>query len=223
MKNVVVIAPHPDDETLGCGGTILKNINEGNNVYWVIVTNSSEELGFSKESIDNRKKEIDIVSRMYGFKAVYNLNFPTTKLENIDKSDIIKKISDCIIETNAEIIYIPNWGDVHSDHRIVAEAAISCTKWFRYPSVKTIYSYETLSETEFGINNSINRFNGNVFVNIEKFIEKKSEIMNVFKSEVGEFPFPRSEEAIRALAMIRGTAVGCKYAESFMLLRQFID
>lgn len=223
MKNVVVIAPHPDDETLGCGGTILKHISKGDNVYWVIVTCANEELGFTKEAIENRKKEIEIVSKMYGFKKVYNLSFPTTQLEKVDKRTLVEKISNCILETEANILYIPNWGDVHSDHKVVSEAAISCTKWFRYPKVKTVYSYETLSETEFGINNSINKFNGNVFVNIDEFLDKKIEIMKVFKSEMGVFPFPRSEEAIRALAMVRGSNVGCNYAESFMLLRQIID
>lgn len=223
MNNVVVIAPHPDDETLGCGGAILKHISKGDNVYWVIVTCANEEIGFTKESIENRKMEIEIVSKMYGFKKVYNLDFPTTQLEKVDKRTLVEKISNCILETEANILYIPNWGDVHSDHKVVSEAAISCTKWFRYPNIKTVYSYETLSETEFGINNSINKFNGNVFVNIDDFLDKKIEIMKVFKSEMGVFPFPRSEEAIRALAMLRGSNIGCNYAESFMLLRQIID
>ena len=223
MNNVVVIAPHPDDETLGCGGAILKHISKGDNVYWVIVTCANEEIGFTKESIENRKREIEIVSKMYGFKKVYNLDFPTTQLEKVDKRTLVEKISNCILETDANILYIPNWGDVHSDHKVVSEAAISCTKWFRYPKVKTVYSYETLSETEFGINNCINKFNGNVFVNIDEFLDKKIEIMKVFKSEMGVFPFPRSEEAVRALAMVRGSNIGCNYAESFMLLRQIID
>ncbi|MDZ7543592.1 PIG-L family deacetylase, partial [Clostridium perfringens] len=142
-----------------------------------IVTCGNEELGFTKEQIKIREKEIFTVTNMYGFKKIYNLKFPTTQLEKIDKRELVERISKCISEANAEILYIPNWGDVHSDHRIVAEAAMSCTKWFRNPSVKTIYAYETLSETEFGINNSIGKFNGNVFVNIEKFIDKKIDIM----------------------------------------------
>ena len=223
MRNVIVIAPHPDDETLGCGGTILRHINKGDCVTWVIVTCATEEIGYSKEKIKIREKEIDKVAKMYGFKNTYKLNFTTTDLENIDKREIIKKVSKCIDETNAEIMYVPNWSDVHSDHKIVSEVAISCSKWFRHPTIKEVYFYETLSETEFGINNSVNRFNPNVYININEYIDKKIEIMNVYESEMGEFPFPRSNEAIKALAMVRGATVGVEYAEAFMLLKKIID
>lgn len=223
MSNILVIAPHPDDETFGCGGTLLKHIKEGHKVYWVIVTSITENLGFSKEKIDSRELEIKTVSNKFGFEKVFKLGFPTTELDRIPIKNLVEKISKCIIETKCEILYIPNYGDIHSDHRVVSEAAMSCTKWFRYPTVKKVYAYETLSETEFGINNSIDSFRPNVFINIEEFFKEKLNIMSIYKSEIGESPFPRSIDGVSVLSLFRGGASGYKNAEAFMLLRERID
>lgn len=223
MSNIVIISPHPDDETFGCGGTILKYIKLGYKVYWIIVTSMTEALGFSKDKINNRELEIEMVAKEYKFSKVFKLGFPTTELDKIPFKDLVDKISRCIMETKCEIMYIPHYGDIHSDHRVVSEAAMSCSKWFRYNTVKKIYVYETLSETELGINNCINSFRPNVFVNIEEFLDKKLEIMNLFKSEIGKAPFPRSSDGIKGISVFRGGASGYKNAEAFMLLRERID
>jgi LmbE family N-acetylglucosaminyl deacetylase len=102
---------------------------------------------------------------------------------------------------------------------VVFDAVASCTKWFRYPSINRILAYETLSETDFGLSTE-QAFRPNVFVDIESFLDRKLQAMEVYKSEMGEFPFPRSREAIRALAAVRGAASGFKAAEAFELLRE---
>ena len=103
------------------------------------------------------------------------------------------------------------------------DAVAACTKWFRYKSVKKVLVYETLSETEFSINPDLQGFRPNIFINITDFLDKKIEIMKIFESELGEFPFPRSEEAIRALSSIRGASAGFHAAEAFMLLKEVIE
>ena len=108
---------------------------------------------------------------------------------------------------------------MHTDHRLVFDAVASCTKWFRYPSVKRVLAYETLSETDFGLGTS-QSFRPNVFVNIEPYLDDKIRAMDIYASEIGEFPFPRSHEAIQALAILRGAASGFKTAEAFELLRE---
>ncbi len=223
MSNILVVAPHPDDETFGCGGTILKHIKNGDKVYWSIVTSMKKELGFSKEIISRRESEIAAVAQEYKFEKVFKLGFPTTLLDKIPIKDLVKKLSECIVESKCDTMYVPNYGDIHSDHRTVSEAAMSCTKWFRHEKLKKVYAYETLSETEFGINNSIGTFNPNVFVNIEEFLEKKLSIINIFKSEVGEAPFPRSVDVVKGLSVFRGGTSGYKNAEAFMLLKERID
>lgn len=223
MSNILIIAPHPDDETFGCGGTILKYIKEGHKVYWVIVTSMTEHLGFTNERINGRELEIERVAKEYKFEKVFKLGFPTAELDKILIKNLVDKISKCIIETQCEILYIPNYGDIHSDHRIVSDSAMACTKWFRYPTVRKVYVYETLSETEFGLNNSINYFRPNVFVNIEEFIDHKLKILNIYKSEIGEAPYPRSIEVVKGLSIFRGGASGYKNAEAFMLLMERVE
>ena len=117
-------------------------------------------------------------------------------------------------------IYFPFKGDAHSDHKYIFDAAYSCTKSFRYSFIKKIYMMEVLSETEFAISANDSGFIPNVFVDISRYIDKKIKIMNVYESELGKHPFPRSEKNLRALATFRGATSGCDYAESFMLLKE---
>lgn len=219
-KQVLIIAPHPDDETLGCGGTILKHVEQGDKVHWLIVTDMSISEGFTMERINKREMEIQQVSHMYGFTTTHKLGFPTTKLDQVGMSGIVEAMGRVFHSVRPEVVYVPYPGDVHTDHKYVFDAAVSCTKWFRYPFVKRVLAYETLSETEFGLNPDIPGFRPNVFVEISKYLESKLRIMHVFSSEIGAFPFPRSEHAIRSLASIRGSAIGVEAAEAFMLLKE---
>ncbi|MEN2768688.1 PIG-L deacetylase family protein [Ornithinibacillus xuwenensis] len=220
MNKVLVIAPHPDDETLGCGGTVLRHKQEKDEIHWLIVTGISEEDGFTKERITTRDIEIDNVSNYYNFDSTTKLNFPTTRLDEIPMGKLVASIGEVVNQIKPTIIYLPYRGDIHTDHKYVFDAVISCTKWFRYESIKKILVYETLSETEFGINPDNNNFRPNVYVNIENYFNKKVEIMKTYKSELGEFPFPRSIDAMDALAKYRGVTAGVKYAEAFMLLKE---
>ena len=133
---------------------------------------------------------------------------------------MVAGISDVFKIFEPEEVFVPHPSDVHTDHRIVFDAAASCTKWFRYPSVKRVLAYETLSETDFGLCADDQGFRPNVFIDIEPFLDGKLQAMDIYASEVGVFPFPRSHEAIRALATLRGAASGFKAAEAFQLLRE---
>lgn len=220
MNNkVIIITPHPDDETLGCGGSILKHIQNGDQVSWVIVTQMNQKF-YSLEKINTRNKEIKKVNENYCFTKVFQLPFCAAKLGEIEKEELINGISHVFSEVNPNIIYVPYRNDIHSDHKIVFDAAMVCTKWFRYPSVQKVLVYETLSETDFSMNPDSTGFRPNVFVNIEEYIEQKIEIMKIYESEIDAHPFPRSEESIRALATLRGSAAGFKAAEAFMLLKE---
>ncbi|MBT4527072.1 MAG: PIG-L family deacetylase [Deltaproteobacteria bacterium] len=145
---VLVISVHPDDETLGCGGTILKHRYQNDDICWLIITGVSEKLGYSKEFISTRTNQIKRVSEEYQFKKTYSLEFPTTKLHIIDFSEIITKISTIIQEVEPEIIYTVNRSDIHTDHQIAAKAIMSSTKSFRNSFIKRILMYECISETE---------------------------------------------------------------------------
>lgn len=222
MNKVLVVAPHPDDETLGCGGTILKHIDKGDKVYWLIMTSMNRECGFTEDRIKQRQLEIKQVSELYNFADTIEMRVPASKMDTIPLNTLIDKVNNLFRDIMPSIVYIPFSGDVHSDHRVVFDIIVSCTKWFRNSSIKKILCYETISETDFGINPVENKFSPNVFVDISDYFAKKLQILNVYASELGEPPFPRNEVTVSSLARIRGAACGCTFAESFMLLKEFI-
>jgi LmbE family N-acetylglucosaminyl deacetylase len=222
MKNVIVISAHPDDETLGVGGTILKHVANGDNVYWLIVTNILKDSGYPEAIIERRQEEIKEVEKLFGFSKTYMLNYATMTLSSSSLIKLVPEISAIFLEVKPEIIYTLNRSDAHSDHRVIFDAIMACTKSFRYPYIKQVLMYECISETEFAPALAEKAFLPNYFVDISNFIGQKIEIMGVFKSELGEHPFPRSFENIKALSHFRGASVGVEYAEAFQLLK-FID
>ena len=220
MNKILVIAVHPDDETLGCGGTLLKHKANGDEIHWLIATDIKESEGYDISAIKQRNKEIKKVEDLYGFTSVNKLDLSTTKVDTYSMSVLVSKISSVIDRIKPDTIYLPFKGDVHSDHKYIFDAAYSCTKIFRHPFIKKIYMMETLSETEFSLSIKEDSFVPNVFVDISEFMDKKIKLMNIYESEIGKHPFPRSERNIRALATYRGATSGCDYAESFMLLKE---
>lgn len=219
-NKVLVVAPHPDDESLGCGGTILKHRARGDSVHWLIMTSVHEAHGFTAKRVISRALEIKRVAKLYGFDGTHQLGFPTTKLDKLPLGELIAKVSDVMSAIKPEIVYIPFGGDIHSDHRITFEVMASCSKWFRYPSVKRILAYEVLSETDAAIDPCSGGFRPNVFNDITPYLDKKLRALALFEGEMGKFPFPRSDKALRSLAACRGAASGFPAAEGFMLLRE---
>ncbi len=215
---LLIVAPHPDDETLGAGGLALRAKAEGRAVHWLIVTGITEAQGWPAEKVARREEEIRAVAEAFGFDGVHRLNLPSARLETLPLGDLIGGIGSVVKFVAPEVLLIPHRGDAHSDHHVVYDAATACAKWFRYPSVKWTLVYETLSETDAGLFGS-DPFLPSVFVDISGHLAEKLRITRLFNDEIGEFPFPRSLEAIEALAKVRGAACGVAAAEAFMLLR----
>ncbi|OUW23185.1 MAG: GlcNAc-PI de-N-acetylase [Rickettsiales bacterium TMED174] len=220
MSKVLFVSPHPDDETLGCGGTIFYHKKKGDDIFLLIITNLSIEFGWSEKLIERRKKEIDKIKKFYGFKNVFHLNFQTKYLDTVPINEIIENISNIVKKTKSKILYIPSRDDVHTDHQIVSKACMSSIKWFRNPSVKKVMAYEVISETNFNFDQ--NNFKPNVFIDITPYITKKIAAMKIYKSEIKKHPFPRSEDAIKSLAILRGSQSGKKFAEAFQLYMEIL-
>jgi N-acetylglucosamine malate deacetylase 1 len=218
MQNLLVVAPHPDDETLGCGGTLLRYKSEGARIGWLIVTSVSEQHGWTSQRVQERRQEIDRVRALLGFDSVYELGLPSTRLDSVPMSEIVERIGGVFRDFVPGQVFVPHRSDVHTDHRIVFDAVAACTKWFRYPSVRSVLAYETLSETDFALS-AHHAFRPNYFVDIGPFIELKLQVMSSYASELGQHPFPRSLQALRAQATLRGAECGCEAAEAFELLR----
>lgn len=220
-KKVLVVSAHPDDETLGAGGTLLRHIEQGDDVYWLIITNIFEDQGFSEDRVKSRQHEITEVAKAYGFKRTLKLDYPTMSLSSHSLGKLIPDISNVFQEIQPEVIYTLNRSDAHSDHRIVFDAVMACTKSFRYPYIHEVLMYECISETEFAPAVPEKVFQPNCFVDISGVIDRKIEIMDIYESEMGEHPFPRSERNIRALATFRGATAGMEYAEAFQILKSY--
>ena len=216
--NILVIAPHRDDELLGVGGTIFKRKAEGHTVSVCVVT--AKEGGEWGPLTMNTHKEMEEVFRFCGIDHYYGLTFAPVILENYSRKEINKEILDVIKACQPEEVYIPHWGDMQKDHQIVAEASMVCLRAKYDLPVRRIYAYETLSETGLHYPNTEKAFIPNVYEDISSYLEIKKEALKLYRSQMGSFPDLRSVEAVDALAKYRGATVNIKAAEAFVLIRE---
>lgn len=221
-RKVIVISAHPDDETLGVGGTLLRHKSKGDEIFWLIVTSVSTDFGFSAERVESRQNEIEAVTNAFGFKKVFQMGYPTMSLSSSSLKTLIPEISMIFTEVEPEIIYTLNRSDAHSDHRFLFDAVAACTKSFRYPYIKQVLMYECISETEFAPCLPERVFMPNYFVDITDYLQEKIRILRIFDSELGDHPFPRSIKNVEALSIYRGASVGVEHAEAFQIIK-FID
>ena len=220
---VLVVSAHPDDETLGCGGTILKHVSGGDDVSWTVVT-SAHEPAWSGEVIERKAAEVDAVRAAYGMTRVTRLGFPSARLDVTPRAELMAALAGVIDGDRPELVYVVHPGDVHGDHADVFGAALAVLKAFRMASlgVRRVLAFETLSSTEAAPPQQHRAFVPTVFSDIEDQLERKIEIMALYASEAQPDPLPRGPSAIRALARFRGATVGLPAAEAFMLVRELV-
>lgn len=216
MNKVLVVAVHPDDETLGCGGTLLRHKAEGDQIYWLIITTNDKK--YSAERNAHRDEMVKKAAKLYGFDGVFEAELPTTRLDTLDVNTLVDNINKVYNDVKPNVIYMNYVNDVHSDHKAAFDAAYTCTRSFRKPFIERIYMIEALSETEFAPAIPSASFCPNVYVDITPYIEKKLEIMSLYDTEMMQEPLPRSLSSIKALARVRGSRAGVMYAEAFQLL-----
>ena len=204
---VLVIAPHPDDELIGAGGTIAKRSRRGDEVYVCVVTKGTPPI-FSEDFIEQGRKECRMADTMLGVKQTIFLDLPNGKID-----EVVKKIKP-------DEVYIPHRGDMQIDHQMVVDASMVALRPKFSHVVKRIYAYETLSETGWNIPNAANEFIPTVYEDITDTFSQKMEAMGIFKSQLSDFPAARSLGAIEALARYRGAMVGVAAAECFSLIRE---
>ena len=221
MKNILVVAPHADDEVIGCGGIIAKYAKRGYNVYVAIMTNAhlgAPEL-FSADMITKVRKESKMAHKILGVKETFFYDFPAPKLDTTPSYQISNELSKLYNSLEIEVLYLPHRGDIHKDHTVIFYAGLVSARPINNCPVKTIFTYETLSETEWAAPFGSDVFIPNVFEEINDSVSIKLEAMKCFKSQLKEFPHSRSLESIENLAKHRGATVGKNYAESFGLIR----
>lgn len=221
-KKILIIAAHPDDEVLGCFGTVAKFVKDGYEAYTLI-------LGEGKTSrdeirvVENKKNEIEILNseihkanNIIGIKKVFIENFPDNRFDSVDLLDIIKVISKVKEEVKPDIIFTHYKNDLNIDHQITYNAVITATRPMKNESVKEIYSFEILSSTEW---NYPLLFSPDIFFSIDDTIDLKLQAMKEYESELCQYPHPRSLEGIALSAKYQGMRVGKTYVESFKVVR----
>jgi len=228
--NILIIAAHPDDEVLGCGGTIVRHVCKGDNCYITILAEGITARDNIRNS-DNRKLELDTlkgqskkVARLLGAHEVEFNSFPDNRMDSINLIDVVKVVEKAIDKFRPDIIYTHHYADLNIDHQITAKAVETATRPIigKTHFVSEIYSFEILSSTEWSFANQHCHFHPNYFVDINESLEIKIEALSLYRSEVNDFPHPRSYEAVVNLSKIRGSQAGLYAAEAFSLIRKII-
>jgi len=221
-KRILIVASHPDDEVLGCFGTVARLIEEGYEAYTLILGEGKTSRDESRV-VENKKDEIEVLNSeiqkandIIGIKKVFVESFPDNRFDSVDLLDIIKVISKVKEEVNPDIIFTHYENDLNIDHRITYQAVITATRPMEDECVKEVYSFEILSSTEWNYPLS---FSPDTYFDISDSLDLKLKAMNEYTSELCEYPHPRSLEGIEINAKYQGMRVGKKYVEAFKTIR----
>lgn len=220
----VVLAPHPDDETLGCGATLLRLKQETKHaLHWILMTRMSAAAGYSDAAIQQRDAEIENAHARYGFQRRIQLPFTAAMLDDEPTNQLIQSMAAAFGELQPETLLMPFPGDAHSDHARTFKIGSACAKWFRRGHLRRILCYEVPSETGFNLDPTRAAFEPNLYIKVApKLVDEKISIMRIYASEMAPFPFPRSAEAMKALAQLRGSECGGEAAEAFVVVREIV-
>lgn len=223
-KIILVVAAHPDDEVLGCGGTIARLTEEGHDVYVAILGEGITSRYDKREQADQgmikdlhgRSRQ---TSKLLCVRELCLYDFPDNRFDTVPLLDIVKTVEKLISQSQPQIVYTHHCGDLNIDHVITHRAVMTATRPVENCSVKEIYAFEVPSSTEWAFGQFQPIFQPNVFVDIIATLETKIQAMQIYESEAQPFPHPRSAESFRAIAQRWGSVVGLKAAEAFELVR----
>ena len=227
MHSVLVVAAHPDDEILGCGGVLAAHAARGDTVHVLIVAEGATSRGAHREP-EGRKRELTRLkaaasraASVIGAEEPRMLGLPDNRLDSMPLLDVIKPIEAVVEAVLPEIVYTHHAGDLNIDHRIVHQAVMTACRPVPGASVRAIYAFETVSSTEW--QTAGERFLPQRWVDIEPFLGRKLRALEAYKVEMRSFPHARSIEAVDALARVRGASAGLKAAECFMVVREVVS
>lgn len=225
MKKILVIAAHPDDEFLGCGASLLLYKKKGYQIKTIFLADGESSRSMKikklKKNIELREKQALNVAKKSGFLEPVFKRLPDNSLDTVPFLKIVQLIEKEINKYKPTTIFTHFENDLNLDHQLVYKAVITATRPLSKTFVKQIYCFETPSSTEFNFTKRQNKlFNPNLFLDVSKFIDKKIRILKVYKNELRKWPHARSLKSIKNLAAFRGSQIGVKFAEAFIVLRE---
>ena len=220
MKKILVVAAHPDDEVLGCGGTIARHASVGDTVSVLLLSEgaTSREPTDAEGDVSALRRAAVEASRTLGAVEPRFCGFPDNRLDTVPLLDVIKAIEVVVDAIEPEIVYTHHQGDLNVDHRIAHQAVATACRPLPGASVNGIYAFEVVSSTEW--QTSMSSFRPNRWINIKPFLHRKLRALEAYSSEMRPFPHARSFEAVDALARVRGASAGLEAAECFMVVRE---
>lgn len=218
---VLVVATHPDDEVLGCGGVIARHAALGDRVHVLVMSRGIPEL-FPSEVIEETRHELKAAHALLGVAGVQFLDFPAPRLDTVPAHQLADGIGRAIRTLRAETVYTHHGGDIHHDHRAVFYATLVAARPINGSPVRRVLCYETLSETDWAPPTAEAAFTPNVFVDISDYLELKLQAMACYRSQLKEPPHTRSLRSLEALARLRGGTISVHAAEAFMLVREIV-
>ena len=218
IRRALVIAPHPDDEILGCGGTMLRLATAGAEIHVAIMTKASPPR-FGASIAETGRREARMAHDLLRVTATHLHDFPAAELDKIAHADINAALGELMARLAPDTIFVPFVGDVHLDHQLVFLSSMVAARPRAGLGPARILSYETLSETNWYAPGVTPTFAPNVYVDIGDTLDAKIAAFKCYASQVKNEPDERSVEAVRALAVLRGATVYRRAAEAFMLLR----
>ena len=221
MNQVLVIAPHMDDEVLGCGGVIARHIDEGDKVHVCVVCNRAYGREYDPVAIGAEKASAQKAKDILGYSDLLFLDMPDERLY-AHLQELLDVLERTVTEIKPDLVYTCHAADLHQDHRTVAHASNVALRSIAAPFARRVLAYEIPSGTEQTFPSTAENFAPNVFVDIEAQLDRKLKAMAAYERESRAFPHPRSEEMLRARALFRGSQCGRSVAEAFVLLRETV-
>ncbi|MBP9853713.1 MAG: PIG-L family deacetylase [Candidatus Omnitrophica bacterium] len=225
FNRILIVAAHPDDEILGCAGTVARFVKEGAEAFTLILgegktsRDKKRDVSHKKEEIDLLRKEIKKANSLIGVQDVFIRDLPDNRFDQLDLLDVVKEVEEVKKKIKPDIIFTHHEHDLNIDHLVTFRAVMTATRPMKDETVKELYSYEVMSSTEWRFPLT---FSPNTFVDISKFIDSKLKAMAMYESELCEYPHPRSLEGIKLVAQNWGMKTGVKYAEAFQLIRRIL-
>ncbi len=224
LKKVLVVAAHPDDEVLGCGGTIARMAREGAQVVALILGEGISSRYAQRSQADGSalkklRADAEAAGELMGLKRVFFEDLPDNRFDELPLLEVIKRVERVLDQVQPEILFTHHPGDLNVDHRRTFQAVLTATRPVNGCGIREIYTFEVPSSTEWSFQQFQPAFKPNTFVNISDTIEIKVRGMQRYESESRPFPHPRSPEALRAVTQRWGSVVGWSYAEAFELVR----